>query len=272
MQPHPIAAFRSGNRPRQNPPQSEEGFAIYLKYGGYQHTDDTVTFTIDVSSNETDGGDLYESVHTWSIEGQIQGSDTADVVAKFRALEAAYAVWFQDLVFYDASGAATHRLLNDGSTSGVRIIKPPSYPRGDGAQLSTFRDFSIQAQAVYPASGDQGNVLRSYNETLSFAGGGPERTVVECVNVRPQEQLLKLWTAATVRQAGSAVGLFAYPEIPPPLFPGKERIRSDPPGNPQKGSPQKRGGKYVNYPISWSYEFVSGTPLYGDPNRWPGGG
>jgi len=243
---------------------------MYLAYGSYQHDSDTNTFTINSSTTEDEAGNPYETTHNWSIEGQIQGTDTADVVTKFRALELAYSVWYRDLVFYTDAGVATHRLLNAGSVSGVRIVSPPSYPRGDGAQLSTFRDYTIVASATYPAS-TSANAIRSYTESVSFSGGGPERAVIECVNVPPQEQILKAFTTIVARQSGSAVGMFGYPPIPPPLFPGKERIRGAVPGNPQYGSPKLRNGVYVDFPVSWNYEFISGTPLFNFPNRWPVG-
>ena len=242
---------------------------MYLRYGNYSHDADTCTFTINASVQEDESGNPFEVNYTWNIEGQIQGADQPTVVENFRLLETAYATWFQDLGFFTDAGVSTHTLLNSGSISGVKIVGPPSYPRGDGAQLSTFRDFTITATASYPAYGTA-NVLRSYNESLSFSGGGPERAVIECANVPPQEQIIKSYTMRTARQSGSAVGLFAYPTIPAPLFPGKERIVSDPPGNPVKGSPKRRNGKLVDWPISWSYEFISGTPIDGSPNPWPG--
>lgn len=243
---------------------------MYLKYGSYQHADAEVTFTIGRDALENEAGQHYGDRHTWNIEGCLQAADTAAVVTAFRALEAAYSQWYRDLVFYDDSGAATHTLLNSGSTTGVKIIRPPSYTRGDGAELSTYRNYIITATADYPA-GTGANLLRSFTETLAFGGGGPERAVVECVNVPPQEQVLKLYTTYRASQRGSAVGMYSYPAIPAPLFPGKERVRSNPPGDPQYGSPKLRNGIYVDWPVSWSYEFISATPLVGFPNRWPSG-
>lgn len=243
---------------------------MYLKYGSYTHADAEVSFTIDSQSLENEAGQQYGYRNTWRIEGCLQADDTTAVVTAFRALETAYSVWYRDLVFYDDSGNITHKLLNAGSLTGVKIVSPPSYPRGEGAELSTFRHYTLMASADYPAGAGL-NALRSFSETLAFTGGGPERTVVECANVPPQEQVLKAFTMFRAVQSGSAVGMFQYPVIPPPLFPGKERIRSVPPGNPVHGSPKLRNGRYIDWPVSWSYEFISATPLVGFPNRWPAG-
>lgn len=241
-----------------------------LRYGSYTHSENEVEFTIGVEALENEAGGQYAVRKTWNIDGILHADSTAEVVTAFTAMERAYSVWYQDLVLIDDAGSTIHELRNSGSMTGVKITRPPSCPRGSGAELSTYRSYSITATADYPPSGVT-NPLRSFTETLSFQGGGPERTVVECVNVPPQEQLLKLFTACRAIQSGSAVGLFSYPLIPAPIFPGKERVRGNPPGNPQKGSPKYRNGQYVDWPISWSYEFISGTPLVGNPNQWPAG-
>lgn len=203
---------------------------------------------------------------TWRISGQIHADDTSALVTRLIALRAAYSRWYSDLGLYDASGNLTHGLLNRGSTSGVKVVKPPHFPKGDGAQLSTFRDYEIVLEARYPATNQQ-NPLLAFNETLSFSGGGPRRTVVECTNVPPQEQLLTLYTAYRARQSGSATGLYGYPPIPAPIFPGALEVN----GEPTFGSPRLKNGRYVNFPVTWNYSFVSAVPLVGLPNAWPAG-
>ncbi len=78
---------------------------------------------------------------------------------------------------------------------------------------------------------------------------------------------MALYTAYRATQTGQAVGLYGYPPVPPPLFPGKLEEG----GRPTLGSPRLRNGVYVDWPVSWSYSFVSATPLVGFPNRWPAG-
>lgn len=242
--------------------------ALRLRYGSYTHADNSVTVSMDAQRLENDGGGAYLQRETWTVTGRLHGGDTADVKAKFEELERAYLRWGYDLTLETDAGVVVHRLLDGPSVTGTRVVKPPHYPDGTGAQLSTFRDYAIVVTADYPA--DAGNPLRSFSETVSFSGGGPRRAVVECTNATPQEQVLVAFTAFRATQTGTAVGLLAYPPVPPPLFPGKEEVASVPPGNPQKGSPQHANGRDFNFPISWTYSFVSGVPLIGEPNRWPG--
>jgi hypothetical protein len=112
------------------------------------------------------------------------------------------------------------------------------------------------------------NPLRSFNETLTFSGGGPRITVVECANVPPQPQVLNLFTAFRATQVGSAVGMFGYPPIPVPIFPAALEES----GQPAFTSPSLKGGIYVDYGVSWSYRFISATPMAGLPNQWPASG
>lgn len=243
---------------------------MYLQYGSYRHAENEAAYTILVNEIENESGQLYTLRHTWNITGQVHAADTAALLVQLRLLEAAYTVWGRDLAFFDDAGRVCHALPNAGSFTGVKITSF-GYPNGSGAQLSTFRDYAITATADYPAGAGGGSGLRAFQETLSFRGGGPERAVVEVVNGPPQEQLLKAYTTCSATQSGSAVGRFGYPVVPPPAFPGKERVASVPPGNPVYGSPKFVNGQYTDFPVSWSYEFVSGTPLVGLPNRWPAG-
>lgn len=240
---------------------------MILQYGSYYTADHECTVVIDREAVMNAAGQPYALRHTWSIEGMIFGDDTAAVVAAFLALERAFAVWFFDLYLLDSSGNICHAMPSRGSLTGVKIIKPPSYPKGDGAELSTFRTYAIIATADYPYGGGV-NPLKSFTERLAFSGGGPRQTVVECVDVLPQPQILNLFTAFRATQAGSAVGMFGYPPIPAPIFPGAIEEA----GQPEFTSPSLMYGTYVDFGVSWNYRFVSAFPLVGLPNQWPSGG
>ncbi|AWM35911.1 hypothetical protein GobsT_63560 [Gemmata obscuriglobus] len=238
---------------------------MIVRYGSYQHDDGECAVAVDQQALENDAGQYYARRVTWTISGQLQADTAAALAVKMVQLERAYAVWYRDLVLADGP-TVVWQLPNAGSTTGVKIVKPPSYPSGAGAQLTTFVDYSIVATADYPAGGGE-NLLRSFTETLAFSGGGPRRTVVECANAPPQEQVLALYTAFRATQIGQAVGLTGYPTPPAPLWPGKLEVD----GEPTLGSPRLRNGVYVDWPVSWAYRFVSATPLAGVPNRWPAG-
>lgn len=235
-----------------------------LRYGSYSTPDSECTVVIDKEAVTNDAGQPYALRHTWNIEGQLQAADTPNLVAAINALEFAFAPWFFNLALTDSSGNILHALPSTGSLTGVRITKPPHYPKGDGAQLSTFRDFAITATADYPYIGAI-NPLKAFTETLRFSGGGPRATCVECVNALPQPQILALYTAFRATQVGSAVGMFGYPQVPAPIFPGALEEA----GEPAYTSPRLQYGTYVDFGVSWSYRYVSPVPLIGLPSQWP---
>lgn len=243
---------------------------MFLQYGSYIHAENEVSITIDQQSVVNEAGQQYAVDKTWNIQGIIQAPTQALVIVAYTLLEAAYSRWYQNLTLLTDTGLVAHQLPNAGSLTGVRITKPPSYPKGEGAELSTFRTYSITATARYPAIGAT-NPLKSFHESLAMSGGGPRRAVVECANVRPQEQVIKAFTAFRAVQSGQAVGMFNYPIVPAPIFPGKEVEPSIPPGNPVPGSPRLLNGIHIDWPVSWHYEYISATPLVGLPNRWPAG-
>lgn len=242
--------------------------AFNLRYGAYTHGDDEVELTVQKSALVGPTGQRYGQRITWTIMGRLLADDTAAVIAAKRTLEAAYNADGLDFTFTDSStGTVAHSMQSAGSLSGVVIDEPPSFPDGTGAQFSTYLDYRIVAHCDYGFVNQ--NPLKAFTETLSFSGGGPRRAVVECTNAPPQEQLLALATPYRCTQAGSAVGLLAYPPIPGPIFPGKEEVEG---GSPSKTSPKYVNGVYTDYQVSWSYSFISATPLIGLPNVWPAGG
>lgn len=237
---------------------------MYLKFGDYRHDDHEVTVSIDAQALNNDDGDRYLTAWTWRIAGRKEADTFSALMASLRALETAYQDWDKDVRLHAADGTVVHELTTGNSVSGVRVLSPVHYPVGEGAQASTFRDYAVVVGAEYQ-DGPGANPLRSFQETLSFAGGGPVRDVVECVDAPAQEQVLRRHSAYRATQSGTAVGLTDYPFFPPPLFPDKLQFA------PQvtRGSPRLRNGEYTDWPVSWSYTYVSGTPLVGLPNRRP---
>lgn len=249
------------------PPEARR-VSFYLRYGVYTHGADEVSLTVSKSALLGPTGQRYGQRITWAIDGRLIADDTAAVVTAKRQLESAYDRDGQDFTFTDSNGTVAHSMQSAGSLSGVVIDEPPSFPDGTGAQLSTYLDYRIVAHCDYGFTAGE-NPLKSFTETLSFAGGGPRRAVVECTNALPQEQVLSLATAYRCTQSGAAVGLLAYPPIPGPIFPGKEEVAGS---DRSFGSPRYVNGVYTDWPVSWSYLFISATPLIGRPNVWPAGG
>lgn len=247
----------------------------YLQYGSYRHETNGASFTVNKSVTLNDAQQPYAEVVTWQIEGQLgsEGDSTATIAAKARNLELAYAVWGRDLAFCDENGTVLQVLLNAGSLTGTRVLSPPSFPKGDGPEFQGIRTYSITVSAEYPMTGalnGGGLLLKSFQEKLSFVGGGPRRTVLELVNGPPQPQTLALYTAARATQQGSAVGLFGYPPAPLPIF-GESMLEETP--QIEYSSPTLKNGIYTDFGVSWTFKFISPSPLAGSalPNVWPAG-
>ena len=253
-----------------------------LIYGSYQHDDGEVTVSISRQAKETDAGIPYALTHTWQIQGQIQGASTTEVRDKILALERAYTFWNRNLRLVASDGTVLHELPVAGSISGVRVIQPPSFPDGAGAQYTTYRDYTIIVQAEYPygptlgiAGGflrgfAGGYLLKRFSETVSFSGGGPKRAIIETINTPPILQLVGAYTAYRATQSGIAVGYLGYPPvnvIAPPLWP---RYLMESPKITRKSAVMQNGIP-TDFEVTWSYEFASPVPLYGGPNQFPAG-
>lgn len=237
-----------------------------LYYGSYAHDENEATVSITKTVIETEAGTPFEVVHTWAITGRIIADTTAAVVDKLVLLERAYGYWGRDARLVAGDGTVCHSLVNAGSTSGVKVPAPPSYPDGSGAQLSTFRDYQIQLTATYPAFGGLG-AIRSWSETLTFSGGRPVRNVMRTKNTLPVVWVDSAITPYRATQVGSAVGVYGYPPVPPPLWPlalvGLE------PERVAHTSPRTQRGRFIDFPVSWAYQFASPVPLIGLPNAMP---
>lgn len=237
-----------------------------LRYGNYLHDHGEVAVSISRQNLETDAGVPYECVHTWQVSGRVVADTTAGLVGKLLRLERAYAIPFQAAALVDANGLVCHALPNAGSVSGVRVVQPPSYPDGSGAQLTTYRDYTVVLSAAYPVFARP--LLRLWTETVTLWGGLPDRRVVATVNTAPLVYVARRRTPYYATQVGQAVGYSTWPAPPPPLFPaaldGPEHPRS-------QTSPRTQEGRLTDFAVGWSYRFSSPLPLVGRPAVMPGG-
>jgi hypothetical protein len=237
--------------------------AVYLKYGAYRHDDNEVTVSISRSAIDSGNGRYIGVAHRWSITGQLLADTQAELATKVQLLESAYARWNRDLVLYGDGDRVLHALLNAGSTTGVRITDPVSYPDGTGAQWSTFRDYTIGATAEYPVT--TGFVLRSFSEAISRSGGHPRIVALECVNGPADIQMVAQRTAYRVQQSGSATAFRGKPTPPPPYWPAFLESSTV-----TEIAPQFQNGELTDAGVQWSYSFVSAAPLLGAPASFPG--
>lgn len=241
---------------------------MYLKYGNYRHADNEASVVISKEALLGPGGMIRGVRERWTIQGRLQAEDQAGLTAAIEALNAAYRWQDQDVAFYtDDDQLTSHAIDTSAANGGVRVIVPPSFPEGKGAEYSTFRNYTIALEAELL---DPNATILSWHETISFSGGGPQFAFLETIDGAPQKQLLKQFTTFHATQTGEATGCFNYPAAAVPLWPGAEHVdrrqlrfdvpkRSGPPGQP----------KYTEFKVSWTYTFEDGAPLFGLPSAWP---
>jgi hypothetical protein len=241
---------------------------MYLKYGNYQHAANEVSVVISKQGIFTEAGIAQGVRERWDIQGRLQMPDQASLSAAIDALAAAYAVQAQDIGFYFDNGQpSSHRVATAATNGGVRVVVPPSFPEGKGAEYSTFRTYAIAVEAELL---DPQATLLSWTEVLSFRGGGPQFAFLEPINGLPQKQLLKQFTTFGATQSGEAVGYLGYPAPAMPIWPQAEHVdrrevrfelpkRMGPPGSPL----------YTRFKVSWTYSFEDAGPLVGLPTAWP---
>lgn len=237
---------------------------MILTYGNYAHLPGECAVAINRRTAFSDTGIPYRETVQWTIEGRVEADTPAGVWAELARLEAAYRVPNRAARLVHADGFVAHQLLPLGSLSGVKVVQPPSFPNGTGAEYSTFRNYQIVLEAEYPV-GNPNTLLRSWTETLTFRGGGPDRRLVETVDGPPVEYLAKRRTVFRCTQSGTAVGFLAYPPpaaVARPLFPAALEGAEHP---VTYGSPRSDGPRLVDWPISWSYSFASAVPFVGLP-------
>ncbi len=239
---------------------------MQLSYGSYSWADNACRVTNSAEYMRNEAERPYQIRKSVQVAGYLDGSSNAAVNAAVISMENALAVPYRDLVLaLTAGGQSAVSLLNSGSIDGVKLTGPVRYPDGTGADYVTYRKFEFEMGACYPLAGTN-NLLISWQESLTYGGGNPLFIVKNAINGPPQRQMVFPQTAFTVTQSGSAVGYQKYPLAPPPTFPAALKQS----GNIVRRSPKRQGTKYVEWPISWTYEFESVTPLIGLPNLWKG--
>lgn len=220
-----------------------------------------------------DAHQLIDLRRRWEISGQLHGNTSAEIITAKAALEAAYAIPYQDLILYLDDGSTIHdSLLNRGSSTGVKIIAGPDYPVDRGAEGGTFLTYAIVAEAAYEfnqpqaGGGSDPDRLESWTETIAVSGGGPRYAMVEVVDGPPVRQLIVGQTKTRIMQSGQAVGRRRHPSPPTPALPDWEN-----PAERQitQVSPGQEGQQATGYTTTWSYVFEGpglGAP---EPNPWP---
>ncbi len=227
-----------------------------------------------LQGNENPAKQELTVTHRVAIDGRLQATSAAGIEAQYALLSAAYAVNGGDFLVFLPTGARSDQLslLSLDALGGVRVTQKPSLGSLENAQYVTYLPVTITLEAEYVSGNSPLNALSSFEESLSFEGGGPVQDWYRPIKGTPSKGIVRQADTYRATQTGKAVGYFDYPRLgttagaPPPIF-GIDALNRNP--QVSLGSPEKLGSSYVNFPVSWTYEFESATPLFGTPNRWP---
>jgi len=208
---------------------------------------------------------LYKLGVTITIDGRIVLQDNAtqtQMTAEINRLTRALSTPRPDVV-----------LLND---DGVTPSAFAFYANQciDGPNLQEL-SFSTSDSSVYSASQPYtatyyaeslvttGSQIVEFKEMIDCDPGGEERVMVGGAVNLPERQIGRQYAPWKYTQQGTAVGLFAYPEVPPPLWPGF-LVKDEP--RVMDESPDTQGPIPMNFRRSWVYQYESPFKLYGAPH------
>lgn len=239
---------------------------MILSYNGYTHDDNEATIVMSRRAKTNDRTQTEGYVDRWTIDGVLHAASAAALTTALQALATAYSTDGGDAILYLPDGVTetAHALRSSATTSGVRVIEA-HYPEGGGAEYTTFRSYQIvlEAETTFASSGGGGNQgLQSYTEIVTFSGGGPRFAWLQPLVGPPVRQLIHQQTTYKAMQAGSAIGRNSYPTPNLPLWPQAEHIERR---QLARKSPERSGLNYVNYEVTWQYEFEAAVAMSGSP-------
>lgn len=245
---------------------------MILKAGSFAFPLGTVELSITRRDRKTAALQDWAEEVTWNVKyrplSQLADSSAAmaAIKTKLDALENALSGSIGNLILYQPNGSTKthHQLLTSQCIGGIRLIERPSYPEGRNVEGVTMRTVSMTFQGlrVLPNSTAQ---VQSFEESLDFEPNGTAYGHLEPKFGYPVKQELKKRMVYRAVQRGSCVGIYQRPEPPPAIFPSALKFTKP---RVTKGSPERQGDNYINWPIAWEYVYESAYPLSGSPNVW----
>lgn len=244
---------------------------MYGKYGNYTHALNEAGITTRCSVELDASGVPFKMTKFWDLQGMLQAADQASLIQAMRALETAYSVHGQAAQLLLDDGSTVYQALPSiGSIGGVIITEPVSYPRYDGAEGSTYVTYRVGLRAEYQIDPAGGLIALRWEEVLTITGGGPRFVIIEVRNGPPQKQMVSQATPYRATQTGQGTGWLQYPPFPSPIWAADEDV---PNRQLTRMLPTTRGGSgssnIVEYPIAWSFQYQSVSPLIGNPQPRP---
>lgn len=238
---------------------------VKVRYGSFYHDVAEAAVSITAENVRNEAEQHYETRYRWVIKARALADNATDLQTKVDAIVAAYSQDGQDLAITlpDGTTDSSRTLLSSQTVGGVRVIQPPHFPDlSGGPAMITGLDVVVVLEGDVPVSG--GAAWLSFNEQITFTGGGPRFGYIETLTGTPQAQTWRQQTIYRATQSGRIVGYMAYPVPPAPIWPTQQVMA----GTATPGNPRRRRGVYTDFPLSYSYSFESASPLIGQPHIW----
>lgn len=237
---------------------------MQIRYGSFTHSANSTLLSMRREALETEYGRLKGTKEIWDLQGYLEGASQAAITAKVDELVAAYEVNGKDIALLHDDGTVARELKSSSTSTGVMVKFKPSFTNSQpGAEYATYRTFSLTVEAEFH---DPNVSVLSFQESVSFSGGGPLYGHLLTVKGPPQKQLLHEQTPYRAIQSGSAVGHRFYLSIPAPIWPFALVTRPD----VTHEHPTRKGNAFIEWATSWQYQFEHGSPLIGFPNIFRG--
>lgn len=194
---------------------------MIFQWGSYQHQPNECGLKIRNRQVFDKFGRVMASIVEYHVIGAIIGTSQADITSKLSSLESAYInSGFKDIKLLedDASTETQHTLLNSETFGGTHCVHF-DYPEGPwkmGPEYANRRTYYI----VLRGEKRYGNGLYAWTERLSIRGtGAPKWRYMPSMTGAPVRQDLQQQTPFYYVQQGMAIGRYARPAPPTPIFP-----------------------------------------------------
>ena len=237
-----------------------------LQYGSFTHEINDAALTIQRAPGFSERGFRTGTREIWQVQGVLHGDTVAAVTTAIAALQTAYQTQGQTIkLLEDAGTETTHKIEASDALGGVRVTLAPSYPKGDGAEYTTYRSYTLTAEAIRK---DNEVELLAFRETIQHTGtAGPRDIWIHTLIDPPVHQTVNLFTTQQIIQAGSAVGYSAYPfAYANPILPSLEHLdrRQIVPQGPQS----HRGTSFTEFRLDWTFFFETNVGTLLLPNAF----
>jgi len=242
---------------------------MYLRVGGKVRPFNEADVSISYQAVFDGLRRLVKVQTTWQIDGTVllqTDASQRNMSAALATLEADFRQPTPDLIFLEDNGSTPTplQLLARNCLSGPSLTNF-NYPKDSNKVYAIGTPYTATYVADSLAAG-AGRPIIEFSESVTDTGeGGWERVHVGGAINLPEEQIGTQYKPYRYTQSGSAVGLLAYPSVPPPIWPASlKRPR------PQVSlmSPEILGAVDQMFRISWAYSYESARPLVGYPHRF----